>query len=71
MDIKMPRMNGSQALSAIKTFRSDLPIIAITAYAMTGDKVRLLDEGFDDYLAKPFSSEELLGKINVRIGKGK
>lgn len=71
MDIKMPRMNGSQALSAIRTFRSDLPIIAITAYAMTGDKVRLLDEGFDDYLAKPFSSEELLGKINVRIGKGK
>lgn len=69
MDIKMPRMNGSQALSAIRTFRPDLPVIAITAYALTGDRQRLLEEGFDDYLAKPFSSEELLEKISIRLGK--
>ncbi|HMM12931.1 MAG TPA: PAS domain S-box protein [Bacteroidales bacterium] len=63
MDIKMPKMNGSQAMAEIRLLRPDIPVVAITAYAMTSDKDRFLKEGFNDYLAKPFSSKELLEKV--------
>ena len=63
MDIKMPVMNGLEATAHIKAFRPDVPIIAITAHAQTGDKYKMLDAGCDAYLAKPFRLTELMALI--------
>jgi len=63
MDMKMPVMDGMKATHEIKSFRENLPIIAITAFAMTGDEKRTLAAGCDDYIAKPVSKEVLLAKL--------
>jgi PAS domain S-box-containing protein len=63
MDIKMPVMDGLEATKEIKAFRPDLPIIAITAYAMSGDEQKALNAGCDDYLAKPVSMKALVAKL--------
>lgn len=64
MDIKMPVMNGLEAISEIKKLRNDLPIIVQTAYAMPEDRERSLSAGGDDYLTKPINAEELFTAIN-------
>ncbi len=53
MDIQMPVMNGITAMSMLKEIRPNLPVVALTAHAMAGDRTRYLDEGFDEYLSKP------------------
>ncbi|MDO8897950.1 MAG: PAS domain S-box protein, partial [Bacteroidales bacterium] len=53
MDIKMPVLNGIEATKIIRGFRPELPIIATTAFAQTGDETRILKMGFDGYYAKP------------------
>jgi PAS domain S-box-containing protein len=63
MDLKMPVMDGFEATREIKSFRKDLPIIALTAFAMNGDKKRALEAGCDDYLSKPVSREVFLDKL--------
>lgn len=63
MDIKMPVMNGIEATKLIREFRPKLPIIAITAYAMTGDERRILEAGGNEYLAKPINKEKLLAVL--------
>jgi len=66
LDISLPGMDGGQVLSAI---RSDpalhaLPVVALTAHAMAGDREKYLSAGFDDYVAKPIVDERvLLGAI--------
>lgn len=60
MDIKMPVMNGLEATKLIRDIRPDLPIIATTAYAQTGDEERFLSEGCNDYLSKPIRKEKLM-----------
>jgi PAS domain S-box-containing protein len=60
MDIKMPVMNGLEATEKIHAFRPDLPIIATTAYAQSGDEHRFLAAGCDGYLSKPINKELLL-----------
>ncbi len=67
MDIKMPEMNGLDATRIIKATRRDLPVIAITAYAMSGDEKKALDAGCDDYLPKPLSSSKLINKL-IKLG---
>ena len=62
MDISMPEMDGFEALAAIRAEEPPgrhVPIVAITAHAMKGDRERCLEAGFDDYLAKPIRSAEL------------
>ncbi len=63
MDLKMPVMDGFEATREIKSFRKDLPIIALTAFAMSGDKKKAHEAGCDDYLSKPVSREVLLEKL--------
>lgn len=63
MDIKMPVMNGTEATREIKSFMPKLPVIALTAYALPGDREKVLASGCDDYIAKPISLQEFLDKV--------
>jgi CheY-like chemotaxis protein len=69
MDIKMPEMNGYEATHEIKKIRPQLPIIAQTAYALAGEKEKILSAGCDDYLSKPIMGKVLLEKIDVYLNK--
>lgn len=63
MDIKMPVMDGVEATRQIKSFRQDLPIIAVSAYYGDNEKNGLLKAGFDEFISKPVSKEILIEKI--------
>ncbi len=63
MDIKMPEIDGFEATKQIKMIDNSVNIIAITAYAMSGDEERILEAGFDGYLSKPINKKNLLEKI--------
>jgi CheY-like chemotaxis protein len=67
MDIKMPEIDGFEATRQIKQLNRDVHIIAITAYAMSGDEERIISAGFDGYLSKPISKKSLLEKIGEFI----
>jgi CheY-like chemotaxis protein len=65
MDIMMPGLDGFEALKILKSLNNvkNIPVIAITALAMKGDKEKILDAGFIDYISKPVDYKELLEKI--------
>ena len=60
MDIKMPGMDGYEAVRQIRQFNSRVLIIAQTAYALAGDREKAISAGCDDYIAKPIKKDELL-----------
>lgn len=65
MDIQLPGMDGLAATRQLKEnpITRVIPVIAFTAYAMKGDREKMLAAGCDDYLAKPFGYKELLAKV--------
>ena len=63
MDIRMPDMNGIEGTGQIKSFRKNLPVIAVTAFAMSGDEKHAIDSGCDDYITKPILREKFLKTI--------
>ncbi len=68
MDIKMPVLDGISATKKIKAVKPDIPVIAITAYALSGDEHKLRMAGCDDYVSKPVQKKELLRKIENILG---
>lgn len=61
LDISLPEMDGTEVLARLRQEGLDrLPVIALTAHAMTGDRERYLSAGFDDYVTKPIVDEDLL-----------
>lgn len=72
LDINLGRgMNGIDVLKEIKKTvkNSNTPVIASTAYTMKGDKEKLLQAGFDDYISKPYTMDEILVKLKQVIDK--
>jgi two-component system, cell cycle response regulator DivK len=65
MDIQMPDVNGVEALRRLRADErtATIPVLAVTAQAMHGDRERFLAEGFDGYLSKPVNVRELIGTV--------
>jgi signal transduction histidine kinase/ActR/RegA family two-component response regulator len=75
-DISMPGMDGLEAVSLIRAHETAhgldrVPIVAMTAHALSGDKERFLEAGFDDYLTKPLKKPRLLDRISRHAPKGR
>jgi signal transduction histidine kinase/ActR/RegA family two-component response regulator len=71
MDVQMPEMDGFEATAAIRKKEAatgtHLPVVAMTAYAMQGDKERCLAAGMDGYLAKPLNVKEVLAVVQAAV----
>jgi two-component system sensor histidine kinase/response regulator len=71
MDVQMPSMDGFQATEAIRSYEEErrserrIPIIAMTAHAMVGDRHRCLAAGMDDYISKPISIRRLVEMVEI------
>ncbi len=65
LDIMLPGMDGFSVLKALREAKNDLPVIILSARDNVDDKVKGLELGGDDYMAKPFSFTELLARINA------
>lgn len=65
MDLKMPVMDGYEATRQIREFNNEIPIVAQTAFALTGDKEKALEAGCTDYISKPVKGDELMEKIRL------
>ena len=64
MDIQLPGMNGLEATSQIKSFNSDIPIIAQTAFAMQNESEQCFEAGCDNYISKPINRQKLLSILS-------
>jgi signal transduction histidine kinase/CheY-like chemotaxis protein/HAMP domain-containing protein len=71
MDVMMPELDGYDTIRIMRTIEAykDLPIIAITAKAMKGDREKCMEAGASDYLAKPVNTEQLLSLLRVWVGQ--
>ena len=67
MDLKLPVLSGYEATRQIRAFNPDVPIIAQTAYALSGDNEKAIAAGCNNYITKPIKKEELLAKIGMYL----
>lgn len=73
MDLQLPGIDGYEALRLLRQDPGfgDVPVVAVTAFAMTTDRERTSREGFDGYLGKPISVRELPDQVRSFLGKGR
>ncbi|TIS06907.1 MAG: response regulator, partial [Mesorhizobium sp.] len=67
LDLALPRMGGMEVLKRLRARGNPVPVIVLTANASLDGRVKGLNEGADDYLAKPFQIEELEARIRVQL----
>ena len=67
LDIGLPGMSGLEVLRALRNRANHTPVLILTAYDATQDRVAGLDSGADDYLAKPFDLDELLARLRAIV----
>lgn len=69
MDMMMPEMDGYEAIRKMRNHHEmkDIPVIAITAQAMTGDREKCMEAGADGYISKPVDVDELMNLLNQLI----
>lgn len=70
LDIMLPKMNGYEVLKEIRKEKLNTPVIMLTALGETFQRVKGLDSGADDYLSKPFETEELMARLRA-LGRRK
>lgn len=68
MDIKLPDKNGYELTKEIRAINPGVPIIAQTAYALTGDRERSMEAGCNDYISKPIRKAKLIAVIKKQLG---
>ncbi len=71
LDIQLPVMDGYKTAEMIREFMGDVIIIAQTAYGLVGEKEKIMNSGFDDYLIKPILSQNLLDKLISNLDRKK
>jgi two-component system cell cycle response regulator DivK len=71
LDIQLPRLSGYDVASLLRDNATtrDIPIIAVTSYALSGDESRAIDQGCDDYVSKPYRPAELLEHVNRLLSR--
>ena len=69
MDVTMPVLSGTETLRIMKERYPGIQVVAQSAHALVGDRDRFLSEGYDEYLPKPFTEEQLAGIIQKLFGK--
>lgn len=69
MDMQLPGMNGLEATAILKAdpATQDIPVLALTAFAMTGDQQRFIEAGCDGYIAKPIRYKEMLSVVESTL----
>jgi two-component system cell cycle response regulator DivK len=72
MDVQLPDLDGVQALMRLRGDErtAGIPVLALTAQAMRGDRERFLKAGFDGYLSKPVDIRELIGTVRDHCERG-
>lgn len=71
LDIMLPTVDGLAILSALRAKKSDLPVLMVTARGAVEDRVKGLNIGADDYIAKPFDLSELIARLKAAIRRSK
>jgi len=64
MDLQLPGIDGAEALRQIRTTEKQVPVVAVTAFAMNNDRTRAFDAGFDGYVEKPISVRALPQQVS-------
>ena len=70
LDMSLPRMNGWAVAQTVRATGSKVPIIALTAHAMQGDRERAIEAGCDDYDTKPVELPRLVEKMDALLNRG-
>ena len=70
MDLQLPGIDGSEALRLLRESGAPpMPVVAVTAFAMTEDRLRVRRDGFDDYIEKPLRIRALPGQVRRLLGQ--
>lgn len=67
-DVDMPLMNGYELVSEIKKLGMDIPKVCVTAFAISGDKEKLLMHGFERYISKPIDMDDMKAVLDPYLG---
>jgi DNA-binding response OmpR family regulator len=70
LDLKLPDLDGLEVLAGLRSQGASVPVLILSARGRVDDRVRGLNLGADDYLAKPFAFEELLARVRARLRAG-